>query len=226
VDEPYDKFEVNGNVYSMVQGDYTPQQFGDLVLSYIQEASGGAPTNPSTSSCTISNFVYTFTYPGPFVIGKKTTCNTALGLPSKVSINATEITEDPPAYYLTMPNQYSFDIPDSFYIYIDDLNNNLNTKTNQRYFWQILNTSPQEGQLSYENNTSSVVMVPPNNAIDYLPVQIKDVNGNFIDFHGVEWTLVIEVAEYLNYVDSTPSVGLTADPLLTSQPSLRKRRYY
>jgi|GEM_PF-6490927 len=216
VDEPYDKLEINGTINTLLQGDYTPESFGALIASYLP-----------TGKCTIANFFYTFTSSQPFTIGNSTTCYTCLGKDKSVPIVSKTSTgpDGSVLYYAVMPNQYSFDIPDSFYIYIDDLNNNLNAKTNQRYFWQILNTNPNIGQLSYENNTNSITMIPPNSSIDYLNIQIKDVNGNFVDFHGVEWTLVLEVSEYLNYIDSTPSTGLTADVIYTTRESSRKRKY-
>jgi hypothetical protein len=217
VDEPYDKLEISGELNSLPQGDYTPEEFGQLIASYL-------PNGTST----IANYVYTFTSTAPFIIGKNTTCTTQLGMDVKTPIYSKTIVDPDGSEieYATMPNQFSFDIPDSFYIYIDELNNSLNVKTNQKYFWQILNTHPQDSQLNYENNTNSVVTIPPNSSIDYLNIQIKDVNGNFIDFHGVEWTLVFEVSEYLNYPDTTPSTNLTGDPLFSSMPSNRKRRYY
>jgi hypothetical protein len=120
-------------------------------------------------------------------------------------------------YVAHMPYQYDFSLPESYYIRSDPvLNFALNTKTKQKFFWQIVNTAPNEDLVNYENNTATVCMLQPDNNIDNILIEITDVNGSYIDFHGVEWTIVLEVSEYLDFFDTAEpgNSSLFTDPLL------------
>ncbi|NDC96283.1 hypothetical protein EBZ38_06755 [bacterium] len=217
VSSPYNVLNVvsssgENKTFVLPEGDYEPKEFANLVSSYLIESTNN-----------IVNNKYIFTSTQYFEFGIKTTCNQHIGMNEKSILKSKPNTDSngTTIYYISMPNVFQFDYPYSYFIHSDSsLNYNLNTKTNTRYFWEVI-IDNANSTTQYINTTNSIQPIQPSNNFDNVIIEIKDINGNYINFNGAYWTIAIEISECLNYYD----YGDTNPSLTTNNVALLPNFY-
>jgi hypothetical protein len=91
--------------------------------------------------------------------------------------------------------------PSNFFLVANQLLNfNYNHKTKQHYFWQFANDASPYSVIYYSNQANDYHTLNASQNIDAITLNILDDDGNFVNFHGVEWSISIEVETFYEKV--------------------------
>jgi hypothetical protein len=194
INETNNKIKINNIDIEIDLGNYNAYTLLDKINDLLADNGINA-----TMTLNTNNGKYILSSSSPIAINSSTIYK-VLGLENSSYTGIFDITTS--KYFINFPYPANTGGIRNIYIKTNLLTNNLNLQNNDAQMLKSVPVNvPPFGIIMYNNNENIETLVK-NRETDYLEVELKDDDGNLINFNNQDWTICIEIKATKQYIFS------------------------
>lgn len=189
---------VNGYVYNVIlpQGYYTNVSICDEIVGQVTNYFGNEHFSDFLFGCEINernaSFIVMCNYNFTILYNRRTPFN-VLGLASDVAAYPMVASKPTDMYIITSPKMCNMLGATNIIISTNVFRTlNMDISNGYGFLANIQVTANPFSMIHYQNQSDAYFMFPEKQSIDEIDLQFRDQDGDFLDFQGIPWNMVLE----------------------------------